>query len=166
MNVGEFFKYLNSDACRSFYSDLTSDNKDDILETMMNDTDFMTTVQEWMPDRATLRSKIDTNLGQVLKKRSKPETKKEVVPEPVKHVSDDDDDDDDFMVFDEDGDDKKEDEIISCIRRSDSDRASDPPLEDCLDYDEEKGKHIGRGYYLKHEGHLMKMTCPEWIVYY
>jgi hypothetical protein len=165
MNVGEFFKYLNSDACRSFYADLTSDNKDDILETMMNDTDFMTTVQEWMPDPAMLRSKIDTNLGQVLKKRSKPETKKEVVPEPakpVKHVSDDDEDD--FMVFDDDSDDKKEDEIISCIRRSD--RASDSPLEDYPDYDEEKGKYIGNGYYLKHEGHLMKMTSPEWIVYY
>lgn len=165
MNVGEFFKYVNSDACRSFYADLTPDNKDTILETMMNDTDFITTVQEWMPDLAMLRSKIDTNLGQVLKKRSKPETKKEVVPEPVKPVKKDDEDDDaDFMVFDDD--EKKEDEIISCTRRSDSERASDPPLEDCPDYDEEKGKHIGNGYYVKQEGHLMKMTCPQWIVYY
>lgn len=156
MNVGDFFKYLNSDSCRSFYTDLTSDNKDDILETMMNDVDFMTTVQEWIPDLAMLRSKIDTNLGQVLKKRSKPETKKEVVVQsPVKPVVENDAD---FMVFDDD--DKKEDEIISCIR------ASDPSLEDCPDYDEEKGKYIGNGYYVKQEGHLMKMTCPQWIVYY
>ena len=161
MNVGDFFKYLNSDSCRSFYADLTSDNKDDILETMMSDVDFMTTVQEWIPDPAMIRNKLDTNLGQVLKKRSKPETKKEVQA-PVKPVVQEEDDDADFLVFDDD-EDKKEDEIISMTRRSNVDVIVQ---ESYSEYDEEMGKHIGRGYYLKQEGHLMKMTSPEWIVYY
>lgn len=161
MNVGDFFKYLNSDACRSFYVDLTADNKNDILETMMNDTNFMTAVQEWIPDTDMIRNKLDTNLGQVLKKRSKPETKKEVQA-PVKPVVQEEDDDADFLVFDDD-EDKKEDEIISMTHRP----VTDIIVQDSYpEYDEEMGKHIGRGYYVKQEGHLMKMTSPEWIVYY
>ena len=161
MNVGEFFKYVNSDACQRFYSDLTTDNKNDVIETMMNDVDFIETVQEWISETAMIRNKLDTNLGQVLKKRSKPETKKE---EPVKPVVQEvEDDDADFMVFD-DEEDKKEDEIISATRRpvvhDKEDETSYPA------YDEEMGKHVGSGYYLKQEGHLMKMTSPEWIVYY
>jgi len=31
---------------------------------------------------------------------------------------------------------------------------------------EDKGTHIGSGYYLKREGHLIKMTSPEWTIYY
>ena len=163
MNVGDFFKYLNSDSCRSFYADLTSDNKDDILETMMSDVDFMTTVQEWIPDPAMIRNKLDTNLGQVLKKRSKPETKKEVQA-PVKPVVQEEDDDADFLVFDDDEyKSTSEDEIISMTRRSNVD---DIVQESYQEYDEEMGKHVGSGYYLKQEGHLMKMTSPEWIVYY
>ena len=34
------------------------------------------------------------------------------------------------------------------------------------DTDEEKGKHIGSGIYLKREGHLIKMTTPNFTVYY
>lgn len=163
MNVGDFFKYLNSDACHSFYSDLTADNKNDVIETMMNDTNFMTTVQEWIPDPAMIRNKLDTNLGQVLKKRSKPETKKEVQA-PVKPVVQEENDDADFLVFDDDEDKStSEDEIISMTRRSNVD---DIVQDSYPEYDEEMGKHVGNGYYVKQEGHLMKMTSPEWIVYY
>lgn len=162
MNVGDFFKYLNSDACHSFYSDLTADNKNDVIETMMNDTNFMTTVQEWIPDQAMIRNKLDTNIGQVLKKRSKPETKKEIQAL-VEPVVQEEDDDADFLVFDDDDEDKKEYEIISMTRRSNAD---DIVQESYPEYDEDMGKHIGRGYYLKQENHLMKMTSPEWIVYY
>lgn len=34
------------------------------------------------------------------------------------------------------------------------------------EFDTEKGKHIGDGFYLKREDHRMKLTSPEWTVYY
>ena len=34
------------------------------------------------------------------------------------------------------------------------------------EFDEEKGKHLGSGFYLKREDHLMKLTSPEWTIYY
>jgi hypothetical protein len=138
-NIGELFKILNSDLCNKFYENVNDNNKKDIIDTMLNNEEFMSLVSPVMSlinpnmnDLDMLKNKIDTKLSGIIKKNMKDINKvtiniDQVVPTELS-VN---------IEFDE----------IGYI-------------------DEEKGKHIGYGIYLKHVDHLIKMTTPNFVCYY
>ena len=105
-NVGELFKFLNSEICSNFFQNVTHDNKNEIIDKMMNDNTFIETARLYVSDDNIIRSKIETMLGQLMKK-------------------------------------------TQCVKKN-----------------EENGTHIGNGIYLKRECHLIKMTTPDFTVYY
>ena len=78
MNVGELFKYLNSDTCEEFYQGLTYNNKNEIINKMMNNESFIKLAHENVSDDNIIRSKIDTKLGQLLKKNGRLVTSNEL----------------------------------------------------------------------------------------
>jgi hypothetical protein len=106
MNIGELFKFLNSEVCTNFFQNVTHDNKNEMIDKMMNDNAFIETARLYVSDDNIIRSKIETLIGQLMKKT-----------QPVKK-------------------------------------------------NEENGTHIGNGIYLKRECHLIKMTTPDFTVYY
>ena len=108
-NVGELFKFLNSENCTNFFQNVTNNNKKEIIDNMMNDDSFIESAHLYVSDDNIIRSKIETMLGQLMKK----------------------------------------------IQNSKKDEKN-----------EENGTHIGSGIYLKREGHLIKMTTPDFTVYY
>ena len=146
MNVGELFKFLNSEFCDGFYQGLTYDNKKEISDKMMNNESFISLAHEFVSDDNMIRSKIDTKLGQLLKKNTKPVTPHEL------------------FLANQDG-------ISNQLEKLSTPAIIDTygklvPPELVMPYDEEKGKYIGSGIYLKHEGHLIKMTTNDFTVYY
>jgi hypothetical protein len=128
-DIGGFFKWLNSSALDEWFNiKLTKDNKGEIIEEMMVSPDFIDTAKGFIEDEATIRNKLETKVGQVLKKKNTTTVIKS-------------DDADEAIVVSED--------------------AVEFP-----DFDEENGKHVGCGIYLKQEGHVTKMTTPNFTVYY
>jgi hypothetical protein len=146
MNVGELFKFLNSEFCDAFYQGLTYDNKKEMSDKMMNNESFISLAHEFVSDDNMIRSKIDTKLGQLLKKNTKPVTPHELFLANQEGIS-------------------NQLEKLSTPAIIDTYGKLVPP-ELVMPYDEEKGKHIGSGIYLKHEGHLIKMTTNDFTVYY
>ena len=67
-NVGELFKFLNSEICSNFFQNVTHDNKNEIIDKMMNDNTFIETARLYVSDDNIIRSKIETMLGQLMKK--------------------------------------------------------------------------------------------------
>jgi hypothetical protein len=128
-DIGGFFKWLNSPALDEWFNvKLTKDNKGEIIEEMMVSPDFIDTAKGFIEDEAIIRNKLETKIGQVLKKKNTTAVIKS-------------DDADEAIVVSED--------------------AVEFP-----DFDEENGKHVGCGIYLKQEGHVTKMTTPNFTVYY
>lgn len=129
-DIGGFFKWLNSPALDEWFNvKLTKDNKGEIIEEMMVSPDFIDSAREFITDEAMIRNKLETKVGQVLKKKNT------VVPK-CEDVSDD---------------------VPSHLGTA---------VVEFSDFDEEKGKHVGCGIYLKQEGHVTKMTTPNFTVYY
>ena len=128
-NIGGLFKYLNSEECALFFQDLTTDNKDAVLENMMGNEEFMTTATELVGNENIIRDKLCVKLMTVLKKKSVPVA---VVPVTVNEPAN----------------------TVVTIE--------DLPVV----IDEKLGTHIGNGIYLLREDHLIKMTTPDWVVYY
>lgn len=154
LNIGELFKWLNSPYCETtFYSNLTSENKLQIIDDMTNDGTFMDTAKTFVSDEDVIRSKIETKLDQILKKK---------VPRPVTPHE--------LFLANQEGisaqlDKKKLDKKMKQTTLHDEvSECSIVPV--FTEFDEEKGKYIGSGIYLKHEGHLIKMTTPSFTVYY
>jgi hypothetical protein len=179
MNVGELFKFLNSEFCDGFYQGLTYDNKKEISDKMMNNESFISLAHEFVSDDNMIRSKIDTKLGQLLKKNTKPVTPHELflanqdgisrqleksklgqlLKKNTKPVTPHE-----LFLANQDG-------ISNQLEKLSTPAIIDTygklvPPELVMPYDEEKGKHIGSGIYLKHEGHLIKMTTNDFTVYY
>jgi hypothetical protein len=145
MNVGELFKFLNSEFCDGFYQGLTYDNKKEISDKMMNNESFISLAHDFVSDDNMIRSKIDTKLGQLLKKNTKPVTPHELFLANQEGIS-------------------RQLEKSSDAPRQGSTVIQNVP--EIVEFDEEKGKHIGSGIYLKREGHLIKMTTNDFTVYY
>ena len=161
MNVGELFKFLNSEFCDAFYQGLTYDNKKDISDKMMNIESFISLAHEFVSDDNVIRSKIDTKLGQLLKKNTKPVTPHEL------------------FLANQDGISRQLEKLPLVNGFSDHNlehaaKNLDPRpgstiiqnVPEIVEFDEENGKHIGSGIYLKREGHLIKMTTHDFTVYY
>ena len=136
MNVGGLFQWLNSDTCLPFYVSLTPDNRADILEQCMSNEEFVGQASEFVQDIGILRQKLDTKLGQMCKKISN--TSVATSANTIINPMKQDMESDTILVEDT------------------GNMVSDP----------DKGTHIGSGFYLKREGHLIKMTSPEWVIYY
>ena len=144
MNVGGLFQWLNSDTCLPFYVSLTPDNRADILEQCMSNEEFVGQASEFVQDIGILRQKLDTKLGQMCKKMSN--TSVATSANTIVATS-----------------------ANTIINPMKQDMESDTILvEDTgnMVSDPDKGTHIGSGFYLKREGHLIKMTSPEWVIYY
>lgn len=158
-NIGGLFQWLQSEACTPFYDRLTPENREDIVEQCMSNTDFMEAASAFVEDIAVIRQKLETKVGQLCKKMATAAQQKNPVDVagicPVSENS--------------------KNEILSSNTFVNSvpvpinDRictGRDVKAETDTEVDIEKGTHIGSGFYLKREGHLIKMTSPDWVIYY
>jgi hypothetical protein len=53
-----------------------------------------------------------------------------------------------------------------CKKMSNTVKSEQDVKMDEVDLTDDRGTHIGSGFWLKREGHLIKMTSPEWTIYY
>ena len=149
MNVGGLFQWLNSDTCLPFYVSLTPDNRADILEQCMSNEEFVGQASEFVQDIGILRQKLDTKLGQMCKKMSNTSvaTSANTIIKSDKSMK----------------------YVNAYVAQTDSDTIQlfvEESVQEVPETDPDKGTHIGSGFYLKREGHLIKMTSPEWTIYY
>lgn len=149
MNIVELFKFFNSDVCDEFYQGLTYDNKDDIINKMMNDESFLEKAHQFVSDDSAIRSMIDTKLGQQFKKKTRLVTPREIFLANLDGISEQLDN---LKIA-------QGTKIVPVVQ-------SFPLVPELDEIDEEKGKYIGSGIYLKREGHLIKMTTPTFSIYY
>ena len=146
MNVGGLFQWLNSDTCLPFYVSLTPDNRADILEQCMSNEEFVGQASEFVQDIGILRQKLDTKLGQMCKKMSNTSVATSVATSANTII-------------------KSDKSMNAHVAQADSDTIQ-LFVEEIPETDPDRGTHIGSGFYLKREGHLIKMTSPEWVIYY
>jgi hypothetical protein len=147
-NVGELFKLLNSELCNKFYENVTQENKENIIDNMINDEELMTLMNPIMNDLDMIKIKIDTKLSSIIKKN---------MPKQDITIVDKNMPKQDITILD-----KNEIKEIESTPELICDQ-----FEDEIGYiDKEKGKYIGSGFYLKRVDHLIKMTSPNFVVYY
>jgi hypothetical protein len=160
MNIGELFRLLNTPYCEeTFYINLTNDNKNEIITKMMDDEEFMGITNEFEIPINVIRSKIETKLEQILKKKgTRLVTPHEIFLANLDGIS-------------EQLDKCNKPEINKNLHHETSQVSllSIPivqVIQEIEENDEDNGKHIGSGIYLKREDHLIKMTTPNFVVYY
>ena len=163
MNVGELFKYLNSESCSIFFQDVDSDSKDATVEKMMNDDVFITGAHQYVSDDDVIRSKIATKYDQLLKKKPRLVSPNELflanqegISKQLDSIKEHHQNRRDLLV-------SKHETLLTKINDQ---LDSHEEKEEIPEFDEDKGKHIVSGIYLKREGHLIKMTAPTYTVYY
>lgn len=143
-NIGGLFQYLNSEDCRPYYEALAplslQDNRSEIIEQIMTDPAFLEAAHEFVSDVGIIRQKLETKVGQLCKKMAE---KAAAAQKPAVVVK------------------PKEAPIVYIEVVEEEVEVVEYP-----EFDEEKGKYIGSGFYLKREDHLMKLTSPEWTLYY
>lgn len=145
MNVGGLFQYLNSEACLPYYATLDPQNRTEVIDQIMSDPVFLEAAQALVSDMAIIRQKLETKVGQMCKKMTEKAKVEAVVSEKAAAKP--------AVVVK-----PKEAPIVYVVEEE---------VEvDYPEFDEEKGKYIGSGFYLKREDHLMKLTSPEWTIYY
>jgi hypothetical protein len=158
MDVGGLFKLLNSNICDGFYPHMTPGNKQEIIDKMMNDEVFMSMAHQYVTDDNVIRNKIDTNMGQLLKKKTRLVTPHEIFLANLDGIS---------SQLDKGGNRNEVEESKIVVAPAVTKEISVVQVVDEIaEFDEEKGKHIGSGIYLKREGHLIKMTTPNFTVHY
>ena len=146
---GELFKWINSPYCETtFYANLTSDNKLQIIDDMTNDASFMDTAKTFVSDENVIRSKVETKLEQILKKKMP----RLVTPH-------------ELFLANQNGISAELDKRTKNTTLHNGVNEG-PIIQVFTEFDEEKGNHIGSGIYLKREEHLIKMTTPNFTVYY
>jgi hypothetical protein len=148
---------------------------------MMNNESFIKLAHEHVSEDNVIRSKIDNKLGQLLKKNGRPVTPHELFVANLDGISNQLDKlsvaPGTNMVHAV----PSVPEIVEFVDQDGQASIRAPhvvlkpgslgllcPGQAMLaeDTDDEKGKHIGSGIYLKREGHLIKMTTPNFTVYY
>ena len=68
-NIGELFKHLNSDFCKKFYENVTEYNKNEIIDTMINNIEFINLLNNCVTDLEIVKNKINILLTQIIKKK-------------------------------------------------------------------------------------------------
>jgi len=178
MNIQGLFQFMSSEQGNSFFCDVTPENSADFLDQLMQNSEFTTLAREYVADDSVLRQKIVTKIGQMCKKMKKP--KEDAVPLPVVETSKPKLVDgyelirvqyaiDDAAYLRENT--VEESIYVPDIDESLGQRAYVPC---CLQQltqkvtksPDELGTHIGEGIYLQQEGHVFKMTTPQFVVYY
>jgi hypothetical protein len=150
MNINGLFQFMSSEQSNSFFCDVTPDNVSTKLEQLMQNPDFLTLTRVFVDDVLVLRQKVEVKLGQLCKKMKKAEDKPVPLPvNPTKLV--DGQSAEGFQPPDQ-----KENSEEDPINMPD-------PIETI---NESLGTHIGEGIYLQQEGHVFKMTTPQFVVYY
>lgn len=142
-NIGGLFQYLNSEACLPYYASLDASTwgsnvsyRAEILDQIMSDPVFLEAAQALVSDTAIIQQKLETKVGQLCKKMAEKMVAAAAKPAVVVKP--------------------KEAPIVYV----EVEEVEYP------EFDEERGKHLGGGFYLKREDHLMKLTSPEWTIYY
>jgi hypothetical protein len=170
-NIGELFKLLNSEICNKFYENVTEENKEDIIASMISDDEFMILVNPIIDDIELIKNKIDSKIVSIIKKRNKDIPKEKLSHDPVKEVVASKPDIEQNMC---NGDQmcncckcvKGEENMCNCCEGDDN-KCNCCQCEHDIGYEDEvKGKYIGSGYYLKRVDHLIQMTGPNFVVYY
>ena len=122
-----------------------------------------------------IRSKIDTKLGQQLKKKPKLVTPNELFLANLDGISEQLDKlkiSSRAEVEDRSSWSNSAEVYRSTIAPGTNSIPSGPivqvnqEIDEIVEFDEERGKYIGSGIYLKREGHLIKMTTPTFSFYY
>ena len=71
MDVGGLFKWLNSPYCEeNFYTKLSNENKNEIIDEMLCDAPFLDAAKLLVSDESVIRAKLVTKIEQLLKKQS------------------------------------------------------------------------------------------------
>ena len=153
MNINGLFQFMNTDICDSFFRDVTPENIPSFLEQLMQNPEFIEKTKEYVDDVSVVRQKVEIKLGQLCKKMKMKEKDESVVPVPVKPTK---------LV---DGY-----ELIRVQYAIDDAaylRENSVEVPDTTEsLDESLGTHIGSNIYLQREGHVIKMTTPQFVVYY
>ena len=70
MDVGGLFKWLNSPYCEeNFYTKLSNENKNEIMDEMLGNASFLDTAKLLVSDESVIRNKLETKIEQLLKKK-------------------------------------------------------------------------------------------------
>jgi hypothetical protein len=166
MNIQGLFQFMSSEQGNSFFCDVTPENSTDFLEQLMQNPEFLAQTQVFVDDVSVLRQKVVTKIGQMCKKMKK--TKDEpvdTVPLPVMEstkpriV-------DGYELDRRDADNVVETSINVQYAIDDAAYQKENVVDRDEPIDESLGTHIGEGIYLQREGHVFKMTTPQFVVYY
>jgi len=158
MNINGLFQFMNTDVCESFFRDVTTENMTETLDQLMQNPDFLEQTRVFVDDMSVLRQKVVTKLGQLCKKKKTVKEEEPISPPaetPKPKLVDGN-------------------ELIRVQYAIDDNNNNEAYLkENTLDVpatvepvNESLGKHIGEGIYLLQEGHVIKMTTPQFVVYY
>jgi hypothetical protein len=141
MNLTGLFKYLKSDECSLFFQNVLPENKTEIIENMLDNDEFLTTAIQFVHDFSIVRE-YDTKIAIIREQLGNFLTgilkKKTAVPVPLPVVE------------------TKPDPIVFVLEEEDEEEEDTGS----------KGTHVGNGIYLLREEHRIKMTTPDFVVYY
>ena len=161
VSINGLFQFMNTDICESFFRDVTTENMSETLEQLMQNPEFLEQTKVFVDDVSILRQKVVTKLGQLCKKKKTVKEDEPISPpaetskpkpklvdgyelQRIQYAIDDDNNTNEAYL---------------------KENTSDVP-DSVEPLDESLGKHIGEGIYLLQEGHVFKMTTPQFVVYY
>lgn len=172
MNIQGLFQFMSSEQGNSFFCDVTPENSADVLDQLMQNSEFTTLAREFVEDISVLRQKVEIKIGQMCKKMKK--VNDEPIPLPAKtprlvdgyelikiqYAIDDAaylrensiDEEDENSYVHRTGEFRMD--VVNVVKTS------------VPDIDESLGTHIGSNIYVQREGHVIKMTTPQFTVYY
>lgn len=159
MNINGLFQFMSSEQGNSFFCDVTPENSTEFLGQLMQNEEFTTLAREYVADDSVLRQKIVTKIGQLCKKMKKPKEEEDAVSLPVKPTKLVDGYELIKVQYDIDDNNNNNNEAYLKENTLDVPDTVEP-------VNESLGKHIGEGIYLLQEGHVIKMTTPQFVVYY
>jgi hypothetical protein len=165
MNIQGLFQFMSSEQGNSFFCDVTPENSTEFLDQLMQNPEFLAQTQVFIDDISVLRQKVVTKIGQMCKKMKKPkdepvDTGKVVNVESTKPRFVDGYELINVQYAIDDAAYQKE----NTIEKSYENAVSN--IEEETSINESLGKNIGEGIYLQQEGHVFKMTTPQFVVYY
>ena len=172
LDLSGLYKYLKSEECSLFFQNVLPENKTEIIENILGNEEFLNTANQFVPDVAIIREQLGNFLSGILKKKTAvpvplpvPLPVVEIKPDPI------------VFVLEEE---EEEEDLNTDVRRTVAlgKRPTGATLTDLRsvvgdDAGNEvkastgsKGTHVGNGIYLLREEHVIKMTTPDFVVYY
>jgi hypothetical protein len=169
LDLSGLYKYLKSEECSLFFQNVLPENKTEIIETILGNEEFLTTANQFVPDVAIIREQLGNFLSGILKKKTAvivPLPVVEMKPDPIVFVLEEEEEED----VEETGSKPTKNSIRtrgldSSWSMTDKDINPSPEGAD-LNLQRFKGTHVGNGIYLLREEHVIKMTTPDFVVYY